>query len=191
MLKLEQITLLGALALACTAMPAGAQGADDKTSAGDTGAQARWTDTTWQDVQQTPAYGNYDPGLGNTFTTGTQGVYDFNGPMLPPAATSLEAPKSGLAGPIPSGQFNYGFPNSGYDIYRGAYQGAANFGGFLPPTSTSSVDLNTVDLGGGVNNSAPTFQQGQGPGANINQPGWGFPGQDGGGVQAAPPIFPQ
>lgn len=184
MLKLEQLTVVCALALLTGSAPALAQGATDQQSAGATGAQSRQTDTTWQDVQQTPAYGNYDPGLGNTWTTGTQGIYDFNGPMLPPAATALEAPKSGLAGPIPSGQFNYGFPNSGYDVYRGAYTGAANFGGYLPPTSTSSVDINIVD------NSGRGPGRGNAPGGDVMQPGWGFPGQDGGGIIAPPPIFP-
>lgn len=185
MSNLQKLVLFLSLATVCPA-PAGAQGATDQYSSGATGAQARITDTTWQDVQQMPAYGNYDPGLGNTWTTGTQGIYDFNGPMLPPAATSLEAPKSGLAGPIPSGQFTYGFPNSGYDVYRGAYTGAGNFGGFLPPTSTSSVDL---DICGPVG-PAPRFIDGQGPGANINRPGWGFPGSDGGGIPAPHPLFP-
>ncbi len=184
MFKLQKYTMICAMALLAGGAPVLAQGATDEQSAGATGAQARLTDTTWQDVQQMPAYGNYDPGLGNTWTTGTQGVYDFNGPMLYPSTTALEAPKSGLAGPIPSGQFNYGFPNSGYDVYRGAYQGSANFGGYLPPTSTSSVDLNIVDNGGG----GPSRSSGPQDGGGL--PGWGFPGQDGGGIFAPPPIFP-
>jgi hypothetical protein len=184
MLKHQQTTIVFVIALLAGTSPAFAQGSDAQ-SAGATGAQARQTDTTWQDVQQMPAYGNYDPGLGNTWTTGTQGVYDFNGPMLPPAATTLEAPKSGMAGGIPSGQFNFGFPNSGFDVYRGAYQGAGNFGGFLPPTSTSSVD---IDITGPVNPLPPSSSFLDSP---ASAPGWGFPGADGGGIPAPPIPFPQ
>jgi len=186
MLKHQHFTLTLAIAVLTTGAPVFAQGATDAQSAGATGAQARLTDTTWQDVEQMPAYGNYDPGLGNTWTTGTQGIYDFNGPMLPPAATTLEAPKSGMAGAIPSGQFTFGFPNSGFDVYRGAYQGAANFGGYLPPTSTSSVDL---DITGPVNPAQRGQSYIDASQADSIQPGWGFPGADGGGIPAPPIRF--
>ncbi|GEM_PF-2157157 len=120
--------------------------AQSLATAGDTGAQLRQTDTTWQSVGSMPAPGNLDAGVGGTFTTTSQGFTGINGPTIPPSITSMEAPKSGMAGGIPSGQFNYGFPNTGSDRYRGGYQSSRNDGGVLPPTATSSVDLNIVNL---------------------------------------------
>jgi len=172
------LPLLVAAVLACLNLPANAVAGADSYSAGATGAQARQTDVTWQDVDQTPAPGNYDPGVGNTSATGSQGAYDPNGAQIPPTVTPLEAPNSGMAGPIPSGQFTYGFPNTGSDVYRGPYQGSSNNGGTLPPTATSSVDINMVDFHplpmGGSDGSGGDFPGADGGGDIPPAPGPGF-----------------
>jgi hypothetical protein len=47
---------------------------------------------------------------------------------------------------IPSGQFRYGFSNQGGALLRSPTGfGNQGFGGFLPQTSTGSLDINTVD----------------------------------------------
>lgn len=156
------------------------------SGSGNTGAQYRRTDTTWQDVDPVAAPGNVDRGLGRTYYTGTQGQYDLNGPALKPAATGLEAPSSGMEGLIPSGQYNFGFGGGGTDRYRGPYAGARNNGGSLPPTSTSSVNLDVVGGGGG---SAPSRASLDGPTAGST-PSWGFPGQGGNGYRGGQVSFP-
>jgi hypothetical protein len=64
-----------------------------------------------------------------------------------PSGYGLLAPSSVNNAPYPSGTFTYGFPNESI----GPYMGVSNrtVGGFLPQTSTSSVDINIVagDLG--------------------------------------------
>jgi hypothetical protein len=78
-------------------------------------------------------------------TNGTQTPYSGGG--LPETTTAIRAfdNKYGMTR-IPSGQFRYGFSNNGGAMLRSptsfAQQG---FGGFLPQTSTGSLDINTVD----------------------------------------------
>jgi hypothetical protein len=62
---------------------------------------------------------------------------------LPQAGQGLLAPGSVNQSAFPSQQWSYGFPNEGTGLYRGVTGGS--IGGFLPATSTSSVNLNTVD----------------------------------------------
>jgi hypothetical protein len=45
--------------------------------------------------------------------------------------------------PFPSGNFNYGFPNGGQQVYM--YQSNPGMSPGLPKVSTGSVDFNTVD----------------------------------------------
>src|SRR5579885_388503 len=171
--RLRKFALISAAGVLLYLLPAQAQGPSSFQSSGDTGAQLRQTDTTWQDTVPLAPPGNLDAGTGNTFPTLPQGYNGMNGPVIPPSTTPLEAPKSGMAGGIPSGQFNYGFPATGSDIYNGVTGRAYNFGGVLPPTSTSSVDLNTVDLAP----MAPSSVDDGGPGGwGPPDPGSGFPG---------------
>lgn len=106
----------------------------------------------------------------NTWTTGP-GAYhhrwevrDYGGDTgkqtpdtrwwLPQARTALEAPWTVDMEPLPSGTHTYGFTDQGWDIYRGtcAFRSLMHgsmppsFGGFLPPTATSSLDIEICDL---------------------------------------------
>lgn len=104
----------------------------------------------------------------DSYSTGGQaradrGTYDFTGltanqsPLsrggLEPATTALLAPDSEYIdkAPIPSGEFKYGFADQGSEPYRGVSGNRgggrrALIGAALPPTATSSVDINTCDL---------------------------------------------
>jgi hypothetical protein len=62
---------------------------------------------------------------------------------LPQAGQGLLAPGSVNQSAFPSQQWSYGFPSGGTGVYQGVTGGS--IGGFLPATSTSSVNLNTVD----------------------------------------------
>jgi len=62
---------------------------------------------------------------------------------LPQASYNLMAPNSVNMSPFPSAQWTYGFPNEATAPFMGVDHGSV--GGFLPATSTSSVNLNTVD----------------------------------------------
>lgn len=141
-MKMRSFPHYAAAILLCAAvLPAQAQ-----WSAGDTGAQKRRTDTTWQDVRQQPAPGNFGASVGRTFRTAPQTLPGLNGPALPYSDTALEATKSGMDKIIPSGQYDLGFPQTGPDTYRGPYQSSSQSGGTLPQTSTSSVNADTVDF---------------------------------------------
>ncbi|HEY9719566.1 MAG TPA: hypothetical protein V6C69_18955 [Trichormus sp.] len=128
---------------------------------------------------------------GAALSGGTTGVFGNTsamtgaGPMgmggLTSALTSQQSPRGlqqagqGLLSPgsvnqsaFPSQQWSYGFPSGGTGVYQGVTGGS--IGGFLPATSTSSVNLNTVDCpflrqpteGNGVGGGAGTG------GGNIN-----------------------
>ena len=83
------------------------------------------------------------------------------------SVTNILAEYSVDNAPIRSGKFDYGFPKTGPAAYRGAYAGQSRIvGSNLPQVSTSSVDINTVDLsspfgssfgggGGGTGGSEP------------------------------------
>lgn len=71
---------------------------------------------------------------------------------LPVVETGILADGSVDPFPIPSGTFDYGFPKTGPDLYRGAYRAqirSNKTGSFLPQVATSSVDINICDAGGG------------------------------------------
>lgn len=150
------------------------------------GAQKRGTDTTWQDVNPVAAPNNVQVPLGRTMYTGKQGATDINGPLLDKAVTNLQAPLSGMYGTIPSGQYGFGFPQSGTDTYHGPYNSSNSSGGPLPQTATSSVNLDIVDL-----KAMPLA--GNGGYSNGNSGSWtGFPNADGGGDGGPPaPPVPQ
>lgn len=173
-------SLLLVVAACATIAPAQAQTGSQTVQEGGAaaGAQCRQTDTTWQDVEQMPAYGNVQAELGNTFRTDTQGFADLNGPALPASTTALEAPRSGMSGTIPTSQFNFGFPNGGADTYRGPYSGSTNAGGTLPATSTRSAN---PDICGGVSPMARSSSYIDRP--DLPAPSWGYmPNADGGGT---------
>ena len=72
---------------------------------------------------------------------------------LEKAATALLAPDTASISPepIPSATFKYGFAQTGGQLYKGvsnSRQGTlrSSSGAVLPPTATSSVDLNICDL---------------------------------------------
>lgn len=77
-----------------------------------------------------------------------------NGHELEQARTALMAPGTVDNAPVPSGNFSFGFPNLPSTTYRGVTTDTAaangsrppSFGAKLPPTSTSSVDLNSRDM---------------------------------------------
>ena len=60
--------------------------------------------------------------------------------------TALQAPMSVNTAPFPSGAFTYGFPNEPTTVFTGVSQPGNGNGGYLPATSTSSVDINIVDM---------------------------------------------
>ncbi|HEY9786876.1 MAG TPA: hypothetical protein V6D17_15910 [Candidatus Obscuribacterales bacterium] len=74
-------------------------------------------------------------------------------PMARYTIDALQGSYGGMFGmtQIPSGQFKYGFSRGGYKPFLGASWARPNpnmpfsIGNPLPPTSTSSVDINTVD----------------------------------------------
>jgi hypothetical protein len=96
-------------------------------------------------AQGTQSYSStaYAPGL-TTNATAQQSSSSL------PSGYGLLAPNSVNNAPYPSGTFTYGFPNESV----GPYMGVSNrtVGGYLPQTSTSSVDINIVagDLGGAL-----------------------------------------
>ncbi len=89
----------------------------------------------------------YNPAVHNApgMLTNTQAVDLASGstPNLPQTSMNIMANDSVDQSPIPSDQWNYGFPNEGYAPFQGVSKGTV--GGFLPQTSTASVDLNTYD----------------------------------------------
>lgn len=98
---------------------------------------------------------------------------------LPMVETGILADGSVDASPIPSGMFDYGFPKTGPDLYRGAYRSqirSNRTGSLLPQVATSSVDINICDAGG---------IGGGGPGS-----GTGGGGSTGGGSQSPPALPP-
>lgn len=71
--------------------------------------------------------------------------------LLPAVETAILADGSVDPYPIPSGTFDYGFPKTGAELYRGPYRAGIRSnktGSFLPQVSTSSVDINICDAGG-------------------------------------------
>lgn len=97
----------------------------------------------------------YTPG---ELTDSDRGLHDYLGntdgkqtPMsrggLPETTTAVQAFDNiyGMTR-IPSGQFRYGFGNYGPALLKSPTGfGSQGFGGFLPQTSTGSLDINTVD----------------------------------------------
>lgn len=114
----------------------GAQG-DRGRGTGRTGPGARW------DAPDNRDYSDY---------TATQSPISRG--ELEQARTAVLAPDSVDNSPIPSGQFKFGFKPHGPQVYRGttAYRAMANgsrppsFGVMLPPTATTSVDIEICDL---------------------------------------------
>lgn len=81
---------------------------------------------------------NYVSGQGQ-HTSPTQAPYTRGG--LEQTSTGSLAPNSVNMSPFPSGSFSYGFGSPGPQVFMYASRGGPG----LPVTSTSSVDLNTVD----------------------------------------------
>ena len=102
-----------------------------------------------------------------------------NWPLQEIARYNLLAPNSVNMAPYPSGRFTYGFPNAPATVFMGVDHG--NVGGVLPPTSTSSVDINIV--------SGPTVLTG-GVAAMGGPPGGVAGNGFGGGAGPADPASP-
>lgn len=138
--------------------------------------------------------------------------FDVVGDDLPHARAAILAPDSVDMTPIPSGQWKYGFPDTPGRQYKGvtANTAAANgslpasYGAMLPPTATSSVDINTCDLpflrryggdgdiagtGYSVRNPPPLpiAYNPNWPGGAINPGGGGINPGGGGGRNLTPP----
>jgi hypothetical protein len=80
----------------------------------------------------------------NYVSSGQQHTYKqapYTRGALEQTSTGSLAPNSVNMSPFPSGSFNYGFPSPGPQMFMYASKGGPG----LPVTSTSSVDLNTVD----------------------------------------------
>jgi hypothetical protein len=92
------------------------------------------------------------------------------------SVTNILAENSVDNAPVRSGKFDFGFPKTGPAVYRGAYAGQnRSVGSYLPQVSTSSVDINTVDL------SSPF---------DTSNGGNGGGGGNGGSGPQAPPALP-
>ncbi|HEY9777948.1 MAG TPA: hypothetical protein V6C81_29570 [Planktothrix sp.] len=97
------------------------------------------------EVGSTAAYGTYSSTPAQDTSTQTQNNQEASRSVeLPNTSYNLMAPNSVDTSSFPSGQFNYGFPNEATAPFMGVSHGS--IGGFLPNTSTSSVNLNTCDL---------------------------------------------
>lgn len=84
------------------------------------------------------------------------------------SVTNILADYSVDNAPIRSGKFDFGFPKTGPAAYRGAYAGQNRIvGSNLPQVSTSSVDINTVDLSSPFGSS---FGGGGGSGTGGSEP---------------------
>jgi len=118
-------------------------------TAGAAGSKKNETDlTSFRHYEHKPPAGNIFVSPGETRTTDSQGYLDPNNSQLPLVQTGLMAPGSVNPSPIPSGQFDLGFPEGSPQTYRGIYNRPSGpAGSTLPQTSTSSVDLN-VESGG-------------------------------------------
>lgn len=106
----------------------------------------------WADINYQPSPGNMMAPPGQTYKTDTQGVTDYNAPMLPETETPSLADQSVSNKPIPT-KYNFGFPSGQDKQYKGAYSaggggssigGGGKTGANLPPVGTGSVD---IDLG--------------------------------------------
>lgn len=93
--------------------------------------------------------------------------------------TNILAENSVDNAPIRSGKFDYGFPKTGPAAYRGAYSAQNRiFGSNLPQVSTSSVDINVVDLSSPFGSTGGSGGGGAGTGGSEPQappelpPGW-------------------
>ena len=82
----------------------------------------------------------------DTATTSSKD-YLGNSGGLAPTTTALTAPASVNNQPLPSGEFSLGFGAGSAQPYTGPYKGGP-YGGQLPQTSTSSVDLDVTSLSG-------------------------------------------
>lgn len=101
-------------------------------STADTGDYGRSSQKTGDGIGQ-------GPGKLTTAKTGKQ-----NQQLQEQAWYGLLAPGTQVGtGSFPSGQWTYGFPATGGGPYQGVCGGSQ--GGTLPPTSTSSVDINIVE----------------------------------------------
>ncbi|MBX9878373.1 MAG: hypothetical protein K2Y22_07930 [Candidatus Obscuribacterales bacterium] len=107
----------------------------------------------WRDIEYQPSPGNMMAPPGRSYRTDTQGVTDYNAPMLPETETPCLAKESVSDKPIPSNKYNFGFKAGEQKNYQGAYSaggGGSSIGGGgkqganLPPVGTGSVD---IDLG--------------------------------------------
>lgn len=70
-------------------------------------------------------------------------IANTTSPNLNQTSMNLMAPNSVDTSPFPSGQWSYGFPNESSAPFMGVSKGSV--GGFIPQTSTASVDINTYD----------------------------------------------
>jgi hypothetical protein len=96
-------------------------------------------------ANSTAAQGNENNSTGNLTGTQTEDNAEACRTVtLPQADYSLLAPNSVNNNPYPSDQFTYGFPMEGSAPFMGVDHGS--YGGTLPATSTSSVNLNSVQL---------------------------------------------
>jgi hypothetical protein len=80
----------------------------------------------------------------NYVSSGQQHTYNqapYTRGALEQTSTGSLAPNSVNMSPYPSGSFSYGFPSPGPQVFMYASKGGPG----LPVTSTSSVDINTVD----------------------------------------------
>ncbi|MBX9772439.1 MAG: hypothetical protein K2X29_13775 [Candidatus Obscuribacterales bacterium] len=107
----------------------------------------------WADINYQPSPGNMMAPPGYSYKTDTQGITDYNAPMLPETETPCLAPESVSGKEIPSGKYNFGFPAGEDKTYKGAYSqggggssigGGGKTGANLPKVGTGSVD---IDLG--------------------------------------------
>lgn len=142
------ITLsIAALAVASSNCPANAQ------SSGTAGIYGQSDNVTTSDqyylnnnnyaTQDFAKAGWGAPGSG---TKGSQAAISRGGLLPTYQATLGNTSDSVDMSSLPSGTFNYGFPNLGAQPYFGPYQNSGTQGSQLPQTSTSSVDINTCDL---------------------------------------------
>lgn len=157
----RSLTIVFAACCFAAAIPGAiAQSAFDSTA--DTGDFGNNTDFSRQGggqvIHNNSAY-DRSRGLGSvwgdTRTTNT-GNYLGNSGGLAPTTTGLTAPNSVNNAPIPSGSFDLGFGPGSSQPFTGPYN-AGPYGGLLPPTATSSVDIDVSNLSnkGGFNIQKP------------------------------------
>ena len=131
-----------------------------------------------------PGYSTQRTGQGTakrTFTTNTRRYQA----MLQPAGAAVLSPSTVNPAPIGQQSYSLGFPTLAPMPFTGAYRtGAPN--AILPPTATSSVDINIVDDGGEITSFG-------GPGGGGGCGGNGCGGGSGGpgdGSSGPPPDLP-